>query len=386
MPGIVGFITQIPREQAEPQLLRMVETIRHESFYTTGTWGDESLGVYIGWTALKKSFSDGMPLCNERGELVLFFAGEEYPEPETTRRLRERGHDLPVDGSSYLVHLFEEESGVRAGLNGRFHGLLVDRARGAVTLFNDRYGIHRIYYHESREGFYFAAEAKAILAIRPELRRAAPRGLGELVSCGCVLENRTIFEEIHVLPPASTWVLRNGFSPKKTTYFQPKEWEHQEPLTPEAYYQELRATFSQNLPRYFKCQERIALSLTAGLDTRMILAWHKSLPGSLPCYSFGGPYRECEDVRLARQVATECDQPFEVIALEQDFLSRFAHYAERAVYLSDGCASVRCACDLYVNERAAKIAPVRMTGNYGGGGLRRLVAFKPSQASGELLF
>ena len=43
-------------------------------------------------------------------------------------------------------------------------GLLVDRSEGTTTLFNDRYGIHRLYYHESADAFYFAAEAKAILA------------------------------------------------------------------------------------------------------------------------------------------------------------------------------------------------------------------------------
>ncbi len=32
---------------------------------------------------------------------------------------------------------------------------------------------------------------------------------------------------------------------------------------------------------------------------------------------------------------------------------------------------------LYVNERAAKIAPIRLTGNYGGEVLRRVRAFKP---------
>src|SRR5262249_29745014 len=33
--------------------------------------------------------------------------------------------------------------------------------------------------------------------------------------------------------------------------------------------------------------------------------------------------------------------------------------------------------DLYVNEKARQIAPVRMTGNYGGEVLRRVRAFKP---------
>ena len=67
-------------------------------------------------------------------------------------------------------------------------------------LFNDRYGMHRLYYHESKEAFYFAVEAKAILEVCPDLRRADPRGLGEFVACGCVLENRTLFEGIYVLP------------------------------------------------------------------------------------------------------------------------------------------------------------------------------------------
>jgi len=54
------------------------------------------------------------------------------------------------------------------------------------TLFNDRYGMHRIYYHEAKEAFYFSAEAKAILAVRPELRVMDRRSLGEFVACGCV--------------------------------------------------------------------------------------------------------------------------------------------------------------------------------------------------------
>jgi asparagine synthase (glutamine-hydrolysing) len=194
MPGIVGLITKKPRQWAEPQLLQMVEAQRHDSFYMTGTWVDEPLGVYTGWTTLKNSFSDGMPLCNERGDASLVFSGEEYPEPGTARRLKERGHSLDVEGSSYLVHLYEEDPNFPVCLNGIFHGLLTDRARGTAMLFNDRYGMHPIYYHESREAFYFAAEAKAILAVRPELRTADPKGLGEFVACGCVLENRTIFK------------------------------------------------------------------------------------------------------------------------------------------------------------------------------------------------
>jgi len=378
MPGIVGLITKMPRQRAEEELLRMVGAIRHETSYVTGTWIDESLGVYAGWTARQNSFSSGMPQCNEKGDVVLVFSGEEYPEPGITDRLRQRGHALAAGKASYLVHLCEEDQAFPAGLNGRFQGLVADRKGKSVTLFNDRYGVHRIYYHESKEAFYFAAEAKAILEVRPELRVVDPRSLGEFISCGCVLENRTLFEGIHVLPPASAWVFRNASIERKGAYFDPKEWEDQTTLEPEAYYREVREVFSRTLPRYFEGPEKIGMSLTGGLDTRMIMAWHKSPHGDLPCYSFGGMFRDCEDVLLARQVARNCGQSHEVIEVGKEFLSRFPHYAERTIFLSDGCAAVNRSSDLYANERATQIAPVRMTGNYGSEILRRGLAFKAS--------
>jgi asparagine synthase (glutamine-hydrolysing) len=111
----------------------------------------------------------------------------------------------------------------------------------------------------------------------------------------------------------------------------------------------------------------------------MIMAWQRSAPGTLPCYSFGGTYRDCEDVVLARRIAKLCGQSHEVIPVGDGLLSNFAHYAERAVYMTDGCVSVSRAADLYANERAATIAPVRVTGNYGSEVLRRLRAFKPAE-------
>jgi asparagine synthase (glutamine-hydrolysing) len=388
MPGIVGLITKAPREQAEPRLLRMLATLRHESFYETGTWIDESLGVYVGWSVRQKSFSDGMPLRNERENVVLVFSGEEYPEPGIVRRLREKGHTLQTEGPSYLVHVYEDDATFPAGLNGRFHGLLTDRLLGTATLFNDRYGMHRLYYHRSSGAIYFAAEAKAILEVRPDLRSADPRGLGELISCGCVLDNRSVFKDIHVLPPASAWVFRNGAIETEGTYFRPQEWEDQARLDPDLYYQELLKVFSKNLPRYFGGHQPIAMSVTGGLDTRAILALHKRTPGSLPCYTFGGMFRDCRDVIVARQVTDMCQQPHEVIRIGEEFLSRFPHYAERSVYLTDGCVDVSRSPDLYVQERAREIAPVRIVGTFGSEVLRPVrsrsrhgrrwaVAFKP---------
>jgi asparagine synthase (glutamine-hydrolysing) len=384
MPGIVGLITKKPREWAEQQLARMIAPLLHEPFYKKGTWSDESMGVYVGWVARENSFADGMPLRNEGNDVVLVFSGEEYPEPGTARRLKESGHGCDETGPSYLVHLYEDDPDFFKNLNGRFQGVVADRRKGTVTLFNDRFGLQRVYFHEAADAFYFSAEAKSILAVRRELRSVDPRGLGEYIACGCVLENRTLFQGIYALPPASAWSFRNGALENKAAYFEPREWEEQEPLDAESYYSQLREAFTSTLPRYFDGRENIGVSLTGGLDTRIIMAWRKASEGSLPCYTFGSMYRENQDVYLARRVAEICGQPYQVIPVDGTCMARFPEYAERTLYMSDGCVDISRAADLYNNRMARQIAPVRMVGTFGSEIIRAAVMFKAVMPSADI--
>src|SRR5262245_22601451 len=128
MPGLVGLITRMPRERAVPELLRMVESLRHEPFYETGTWNDERMGLYVGWTVHKASAAATPSVRSERDGVVMVRSGED------------------VSGRSGL--LIGDDPSSLTGLNGRFHGVLADRQRGRAVLFNDRYGMHRVYYHE----------------------------------------------------------------------------------------------------------------------------------------------------------------------------------------------------------------------------------------------
>lgn len=376
MPGIVGIITKRPQAEAQAELCRMLRTMRHEKFYTSGTWSDPSEGLYVGWVARHGAFAAEMPVQNSRGDTTLVFSGEEYPEPGTAEPLPAGTVGLSGRGPSYLVHRYEQEPTFPRSLNGRFHGILADKSKGTALLFNDRYGLHRLYFHEADDALYFAAEAKAILSVCPQLRTMDARGIGEFIVCGCVLENRTLFPGIQLLPPGSAWSFRNGRLQAKEHYFRPSEWENQEPLPAKEYPSALREAFTRNLPRYFQGDEKVGVSLTGGLDTRIIMAWHKADPGTLPCYTFGSMYRDNQDVKLARKVAAACGQPHQVITTGEEFLSQFAHYAERTVYLTDASVDLGRSPDLYVNEKAREIAPMRMVGTYGSEILLHDIMFK----------
>src|SRR3974377_394163 len=106
------------------------------------------------------------------------------------------------------------------------------------------------------------------------------------------------------------------------------------------------------------------------------MAWQRAPAGSLPCYTFGSMYRDNEDVKLARKVATICGQSHGIITTGEEFLSKFAHYAERTIYLTDACVDLGRSPDLYVNEKSREYAPVRMVGTYGSEMLLHAVMFK----------
>jgi asparagine synthase (glutamine-hydrolysing) len=360
----------MPREWAEPQLLRMVAALRHEPFHRAGTWIDESLGVYAGWTAIEGSFADCMPLRDRERRRTLIFSGETYGQ----RNLDAETNECQATA---LLRNASEHPDFFSRLNGVFHGLLADSIDESVTLFNDRYGMHRLCYHESKGAFYFAAEAKAILAARPDLRVPSVQGLGEFLACSCVLENRTIFEDIAVIPGGSCWTFRGGALARKSTYFDPKEWEDQAPLDAESYYQGLKESLAKNLPNYFDGPLRTGIALTGGMDTRVILAQYHPAAGSVPTYTFGGMYRDCRDVQLARKVAEVCGQTHRAITVGNEFLNNFPHYAEKAVYVTEGCVDVYRASDLYVSEKAREIAPAKVVGTYGSEIVRHAVMFKP---------
>ena len=356
----------------------MVKCLIHGPFYTDGTYCNEKLGLWSGWACHEGAFADCLPIWNEKKDICLLFSGEDFADQAEIDALRMHGHEFGSDDASYLVHLYEEMGcEFLEKLNGWFSGVLLDLREHKFVLFNDRYGVNRLYFHEDAHGFYFSSEAKALLKILPGTRQLDLRSLGEVLCCEAVLGNKTLFAGISLLPGASSWVFSPGEPVKRKTYFKQEAWESQRELSASQFYEKLKETWTRVLPRYFRGKQPLGLSLTGGVDSRMILACASRPPGTLPCYTWGGKYRDCADVKIARRTAKICQQPHQTILVGGDFLSRFAGLAERAVYISDGTMDVTGSIDLYVQGLARQIAPVRLSGVCGGEILRRLVMFKP---------
>ena len=340
----------------------------------------EELGLGVGWTAEAVDGPRARMIANAGGDVCLVFVGENFHDFGAGTA----GFD-PSDLRPVLAAYEREGRTALERINGWFSGVLIDARAGRVLVFNDRYGLSRIYVHEAPAGFYFASRPAPLLGALPALRSLDVRGLGEWFACGCSLQNRTLFTAVTLLPAGSVWSFHAGGRRTRERLFEPSVWETQAALSPAEYEEALRALFPRVLRRYLQGSQPVGMSITGGLDGRMIMAWAGAAAGTLPCYTFNGPYHPCQDLQLGRRIAAACGQPHRVIDVGNDFLAQFPALAARTVEVSGGTMDVSGAVEVYVNRIARDVAPIRLTGNYGSELLRGNVAFRPSELPADWL-
>lgn len=385
MPGIVGLVSDKPRQQCQRLVDRMVAAMLHESFYVSGTYSAPATPFYGGWVAHDSSVAARQPFIGDNGHVILLLAGELFNEVGVSFITHPDGSREVETAPDHLVRLYQKK-GERCfpELNGLFSAFLIDRRSGKAFLFNDRYGVERIYWHEAEDAFYFASEAKALLSILPQLREFDLEGVSQFLDYGCTLRSRTLFRGIQKLPEASLWCFE-GLKRREGKYFLPETWEQRSALTAEEFTAEFQATLERILPRYFVTDSRSAISLTGGLDSRLIMA---CLPETSPkpiSYTFSGADRDVLDARVAARVAEVCHLEHEIIRLDAAFLSKFPLLADEAVYLTDGTLGVAGAHEVYLNRKARRFSPVRITGVFGGEIMRGVSFFKPIDLASRLL-
>jgi asparagine synthase (glutamine-hydrolysing) len=363
MPGIAGIVAPVASALYEGLAKRMVASMCHQPASATGTLFEPALGLYAGWVAHEESFAAVQSSTTAPSGSALLFAGECFPATAAFDSLLDR---YEADGEAFV-----------ASLNGLFSGLLVDPQRRLALIFNDRYGSERLYLAEKDGVMYFASEAKALLRVLPELRAFDETGLAQFLTFGSTIDGHTLFRGVRLMPAGSLWRLRAGSPPERTRYFTPADWECQPQLADEDFEARFAATFQRIVPGYLPSRAPVGISLTGGLDTRMIMACLPRPPGLALAYTYAARGSDTLDLRIAARVAASRDIPHHALRIGEDFIADYGRQVDRTVFVTDGSAGALAAHEIHLSERARRLAPVRLTGNFGSEVLRSMSTFKP---------
>ncbi len=331
MPGLVGFISD---NTADGRLLdRMVSSIMHEEWFKVDRYlsppfniARVHLGIYN---------PEPQPFFNEDRSLCIFMGGRVYGYDEERKRLESKHHFASDSDPEFCLHLYEEmgtESFRR--LNGDFVLLICDLERKTAILANDRDCLRNVYYTAHGGALLFAPEAKAILQDGTFKRGLDVETLAMFLAWGEFWDDRTLFEGMQFLPPASILTYSKG-QVTRTRYwdlcYQPDYG-----LSDESIVEQLTEAIRRAVAIRMKEPLRYGISLSGGLDSRCVLAAvDPEKRKGLTTLTYGS--LDCDEVRIAEKVAKKAVTTQRSIEITPQLIIQ---NAEQEVWLSDGRNSI----------------------------------------------
>ncbi len=204
MCGIVGICDIGSGRDIDVQTLaRMMGTIRYRGPDEAGVYLDDRIGLGHVRLSIIDLAGGGQPIHNEDQTLWIVWNGEIFNYPELKERLVQQGHRFyTTSDTEVLLHLYEQEGPeCLAWCNGQFALAIWDSRRQELFLARDRVGICPLHYtiHDGR--LIFASEVKSIFAVPEVPRRIDPDAVNQVFTFWTVLPGRTVFQNVHELPP-----------------------------------------------------------------------------------------------------------------------------------------------------------------------------------------
>ncbi|MBW7885227.1 MAG: hypothetical protein H3C34_21875, partial [Caldilineaceae bacterium] len=349
MTHLAGFVGHKGDGRPEQLLADMVAALKEESWLTVDSHVDGDMA--LGRVSLGVINRTPQPIWNADRTICLMMVGEIYDWQDTKHLL---GANVSVPDPTENAQLLLEfycaygEEFVHQ-INGTFAAAIWHPRERRLLLVSDHLGSYPLYYNQGGPILTFASGARAVVQAPWVPRKVDLTTLADLISFENVYADRTLFEHVRLLPPGSILTFQNGVMEIKRycEYQFPEYYEHH----PEEYYVE---RWIECLRKAIKRQSRgpgpLAVLLTGGMDSRTLIAMMDRTNVPVLSMTFGIP--NCDDLKLAREVAHTLHVPHHFFPLAPDYLIREGELGAR---LSDGMKSC-----VHMNV----LGPIREMTNY----------------------
>jgi asparagine synthase (glutamine-hydrolysing) len=285
------------------------------------------------------------------GQFDLFDEPSERPAPEQSNDPRALFHGVLHNEPSLRRQLYPEQPTTATGLIGRLyeryqdrvvehlHGefclAIIDLAQHRVFLASDPIGNYPLYWRADNGGLVFASDLAAVIRAAPSVRHLNLRAVGDYVTLGAVLGDRTLVDGISLLPPGTLLCYNSRtLTVSRSTYVELATFFQNKCLDKSSYLDAVAAEFRSAVDRALTSSRSVGLSLSGGLDSRAILSATAGRAGRLHTYTLG--VEGCADEVIADKLAKIAGTMHRFFRLDESYLRDFLPNMARMVSLTDG--------------------------------------------------
>lgn len=278
MCGIAGIIHLDGAPVSPVALQRMTDSIAHRGPDGEGHWIEGGVGIGHRRLAIIDLTPAGhQPMISPDHRYVLSYNGEIYNYRELRAELEAKGYWFrsSTDSEVLLLALAEWGTAALARLNGMFAFALWDRKLKKLLLGRDRYGIKPLYVSHFGNTVAFASEQKAITSLPGFANRIDRKALLEYFTFQNIFTDRTLVEQVQLLPAGHWAELDLGRAEPKLVRHQYWDFAFREPTKPASdaeYREELDRLFRQAVNRQLVSDVELGSYLSGGMDSGSITA------------------------------------------------------------------------------------------------------------------
>ena len=231
MPGLAGFI-DLNQTKDIAETRRDIERMSNILSHTSPC--SEELTVFDNgaMAAVHLQVYPLHGLLSEDTSTALAFWGYLWDQEDLRKRTGLHfGNIRDVSIGQLLLTLYNKEGiGGLRNLNGRFVIAIWNRAEKVLNLISDRYGFCKLFYWATSQQILFASEYKAIIWHEDFPKKIDEQGIADFMILGYTAGDRTFFENIKLLPPASVATFEGNGSLSIEKYWDYSFYSDEDPL------------------------------------------------------------------------------------------------------------------------------------------------------------
>ena len=269
------------------------------------------------------------------GPVRVLFHGDLHNQADLATVAERFGEPRPTDAASLVASLYRHEGvALAARLKGAFCVAILDEDTRQLLLVSDRLGSYPIYWCQTPDRLTFASELRAVLRDHPR-PTVDPQTVADIVMLGFPFGDKTLAVGVQLLPSSSTLVYRwDQGTARIESYASLADSFRSNGIDRQEYFESLQGAFAASMDRAVAGSHRYGLSLSGGLDTRVILSALDRRRVPVSTFTLGG--KGCADEVIGNRLSQMARTNHRFVELGDRYVGGLVPSLRRMVSLTDG--------------------------------------------------